>query len=159
MEVMEELANDTPGCCYFVTMYFLIFIFGGYFLLTAGFSIYVGITYNYCQDPFSPWLIVGGILVYGNLILFLVMVLLKRCFDVKHGVVMPGMICVVSVSLVVWWIWGFGRIHIGSMDEEPVMEDPVCKEYLYSFPFWLTITPYIMVPVGFVGWTFLICLE
>ena len=145
-----SLDDDSSGCCFYVTKYFLIFLFGGYFILIPGLSIYVGITYYYCQDMFAPWLIVGGILGYGNLSLCLVRMFLKRCFNIKNDCLLCA-ICVLSAILLIWWVWGLGRIFSGAILEDPVMEDPVCKEYLYRFPLWLTITPFIMLFVGLFG--------
>jgi hypothetical protein len=145
-----SLDDDSPGCCYYVTKYFLIFLFSAYFILIPGLSIYVGVTYYYCQDMFAPWLISGGILGYSNLLLCLVRRFLKISFDVQNDCLLYT-ICVLSAILLIWWVWGFGRIFHGARLEDPVMKDPVCKEYLYRFPFWLTITPFIMIWIGLFG--------
>ena len=155
MNIRDLDRRDSPGC-YYVTKYFLIVLFGVYFIIIPGFCIYVGIAYSYCEDMFATWLIVGGILGYLDLSVYLFRRLLKRSFDeyrddCKNNDCLLGMINVVSAILLVWWVWGFGRIFSGSMNEDPVMEDPVCKEYLYRFPFWLTITPFPMLFIGLFG--------
>ena len=44
----------------------------------------------------------------------------------------------------IWWIFGFGRIFSGAMNTDLVMDDPVFKWYLYTFPFWLTLCPFVI---------------
>ena len=123
--------------------------------------LYIGITYDYCGDIFSTWLIVGGVLAYVDSFIFLVWILLRRKKkedDITYTVCdLPCMPCflgifgVVSIILVIWWACGQGRMFSESMYEEPMMEDPVCKLYLFTFPFCLIILPYLLLFLGVCG--------
>ena len=109
---------------------------------------YVGIVYTYCDDEFSIWLIFGAVVILGDTILFI----FYKCDGRDFGENSLTLFFVgVSVILFIWWLWGFGRIFSGSMNEEPLLEDPDCKQYLYDFPFWLSLLPFIFLFVGMFG--------
>ena len=51
----------------------------------------------------------------------------------------------------IWYVFGFGRIFSGTMNDDPLMEDEVCRWYLYKLPFWITLMPiFLMIPMCFI---------
>jgi len=152
------------GCRYsiaFVLLCLLLLIYIGFILITPSLMLYIGITYDYCEDMFSTWLIIGGIVCYVDALLFLSWIFLRRknkVDDMTYTVCdfsclkcSLGIFIVVSVFLLIWWVFGFGRIFSGSVLEDPIMEDPVCRWYLYKFSFWLSLLPFFLLFGGLFG--------
>ena len=143
--------DSSSSVCHDALDYFVYFLVGAYCIIMPGLSLYFGIAYYYCEDQSAPWLIVGGVLGYGNISFYLVRKFLKRFIGDKIHDWLLGMIIIVSIILLFWWVWGLSRILSGSILDDPVMEDPVCKEYMYRFPFWLTLIPFIIVFFWMIG--------
>ena len=53
-----EDETDCPLCC-IVTKWVLVIILLCFFLVIPSVMIYVGVTYRYCEDMFTVWLIAG----------------------------------------------------------------------------------------------------
>ena len=53
-----EDETDCPLCC-IVTKWVLVIILLCFFLVIPSVMIYVGVTYRYCEDIFTVWLIAG----------------------------------------------------------------------------------------------------
>ena len=139
-----------------------------FLIVLPAMMLYSGITYDYCGDIFSTWLLVGGVLAYLDSFIFLVWMFLRRKHkmdDVTYTICdlpcMPcflGIFAVVSITLVIWWSIGQGRLFSGSIIQDPVMEDPVCKLYLFTFPYWLCILPYLVLFLGcFACFAYIVC--
>ena len=142
----ETILDLCPKCQSCGFKYFVIFIFVTFFLVVPLVMIYIGVAYSYCDDMFSIWLAVGGFLCYADCLALL----LLRCLKNMNKSFLYTLIGILSVALLVWWVFGFGRIYSGAMNEETVMSDPVCKKFLYNFPFWLTLAPFALILLGFV---------
>ena len=66
--------------------------------------------------------------------------------------------CIIfSLLFFIWWMFGVARVlgparsyqrgittELGIYDD-PIMEDPECKLYMFTFPFWLSIVPFIFI--------------
>ena len=143
--------------------YFLLIPFTCFNIVVPSIMIYIGINYSYCDDMFSPWLIFGGIIVYADCLLFVFwrcLIKKRRVYDIHYTVcdfpcirVALSTFVGVSVMFFTWWLFGFARIFSGSMldDRVTMMEDPVCRLYLYKFPFWLSVFPFIFLFIGIFG--------
>ena len=59
----SEDESDCPLCC-ILTKYFLVFVLICFFIVIPFVMIFVGITYRYCDDMFTAWLITGR-KIYG----------------------------------------------------------------------------------------------
>ena len=139
-ELSEEEDESCPLCCT-VLKYFLVMILFCFFLVVPAIMIYISISYSYCEDIFAPWLMIGGVLCYLDFLILLSKEPLKRHCSVNTNFVYYVFLAFL-VIIMIWWIFGFGRIFSGAMDKDPVMRDPVCSWYLYTFPFWLTLSPF-----------------
>ena len=53
-----EDETDCPLCC-IITKWLLVIILICFFLVIPSVMIYVGVTYRYCEDMFTVWLIAG----------------------------------------------------------------------------------------------------
>ena len=129
-----------------VLMFLYILSLLCFLLVGAFFMIYIGINYNYCQDMFTYWLVIGGVLCYITIGIFCIMMIIDQDTRYKSCIYLAffGFL----LLILIWWIFGFGRIYSGSMNRDPVMDDPVCKWYLYTFPFWLTLAPFALLFIG-----------
>ena len=58
-----------PVCCV-VTKYILVLVLITFFSVVPGFMIYTGLTYQYCEDIFSVWLLLGNTVI-SNIVLFI----------------------------------------------------------------------------------------
>eukprot|EP00091_Calanus_sinicus_P018127 TRINITY_DN4035_c0_g1_i2.p1 TRINITY_DN4035_c0_g1~~TRINITY_DN4035_c0_g1_i2.p1 ORF type:complete len:194 (-),score=21.88 TRINITY_DN4035_c0_g1_i2:110-691(-) len=137
----EDDSHDEQ--CHRVTK---LIIFGAISVILPGVCLYVGISYHYCEDSNADWLIAGGCLGYGNLSLYLLRKILQR-YNIdcdKRDCLLGLILLLVSPAILIWWVWGFSRIFSFSIFDDPVMDDPVCKEALFRFPFWLSLLPFIM---------------
>ena len=146
MSMREELDDEDddscPLCCT-VLKYILVIILVCFFLVVPYMMIYIGANYSYCEDMFAPWLLIGGVLCYVDYLILISKEQLKRHFSVNANFVYYVFLGFL-VIIMIWWIFGFGRIFSGAMNTDPVMDDPVCKWYLYTFPFWLTLCPFVI---------------
>ena len=141
--------------------WFLVSLLVPYFTIGPAVLLYIGFSYHYCEDMFTIWLIIGGFLVYLDVGLFIGTWFANRTFSFKkvtHPCIYYTFIGV-SLVVVVWWVFGFGRIFSPArhpspdnrgMLDSPLMDDPECKAYLYTFPFWLVLTPFMLI-----GWFFI----
>ena len=130
-----------------VLMFLYILSLLCFLLVGAFFMIYIGINYSYCQDMFTYWLVVGGVLWYITILILIVKIYMDvsdSCNYQCHYLVLIGFLSLI----IIWWIFGFGRVYSGAMNRDPVMDDPVCKWYLYTFPFWLTLAPFALFFIG-----------
>merc|ERR1712124_14463 len=98
---------------------------------------------------FTVWLIVGAVLMYVTTGLFFTNCWKNETLSPKH-VTHKGVygIFVTSASLLaIWWTFGFGRLFgpararmdgssssLGIYDD-PFMQDPSCKLFLFTLPF------------------------
>lgn len=140
-------------------------------LILPPLMLYVGITYIYCEYIGPIWLIIFAILCYVNCILF-GFYLWTKFYEVR----ICGLYIVSKTPLyifygflftfVCWWALGFGRIFSGGkiaaqnirhgingsrgILDENWMDDPTCKKWLYVFPFWLTLTPFMIFGIFFI---------
>ena len=141
-ELIDEEDDSCPLCCT-VLKYILVMILLCFFLVVPFIMIYISISYSYCEDIFAPWLLIGGVLCYVDFLILLSKEPLKRNCNVNTNFVYYVFLGFL-VIIMVWWIFGFGRIFSGVMNKDPVMKDPVCSWYLYTFPFWLTLSPFVI---------------
>ena len=143
----SQAPSSTCSCKHCIKyLFFLVLLI---FLIISPFlMLYVGVVYSYCDDMFSIWLILGAVLILGDAILFIFYKCDGRESE-KNCVTL--FLFGVLVILFIWWVWGFGRIFSGSMNDDPLLEDPECKQYLYDFPFWLSLLPFIFLFVGMFG--------
>ena len=132
--------------------YFLLIPFTCFNMVVPCIMIYIGINYSYCDDMFSLWLIFGGILYYADCLLFVFWRYTVCGFSCSTRVAL-NIFVGVSVMFFIWWLFGLVRIFSGSMLDGGVtmMEDPVCRLYLYKFPFCLSIIPFIFFFIGIFG--------
>ena len=138
-----ESLDDEESKCWKVLYYLFIVLIVSYFMTAPILMLYVGISYLNCDDMFAPWLIIGGVLhICTFLPLFFNFMNEQKC-----DILFFTMLFVTFI----WYIFGFGRIFSGSMNEDTIMDDEVCKWYLYKIPFWLTLMPFILlIPICFV---------
>ena len=61
-----------------LAIYSLLVCLLPFLLILPNIMLYIGITYSYCQDMFSTWLIVGGTLFYLDSLFFLSWMFLRR---------------------------------------------------------------------------------
>lgn len=141
-ECEEEDYDSCPLCCT-VLKYFIVFLLGCFFLIVPFLMIYIGVNYSFCEDLFAPWLLVGGVLCYVDYLILLSKWPLKTYCEVNTTYIYYVFLGFLSI-IMIWWVFGFGRIFSGAMDNDPVMSDPVCKWYLYDFSFWLTLSPFVL---------------
>ena len=151
--------------CEVVFVRYATYSFGGLLACCALFlpalMLYVGVNFYYCDDIFAPWLIIGGVICYMNCLLFLYQWNENRTCSLKKVVnkCKYFTFLVFSGIVIIWWLFGFVRIfstgntrrpdlgkELGMLDD-PFMRDPVCKFYLYTFPFWLTLVPFIFIGI------------
>ena len=142
-EDCEEEDDDSCPLCCTVLKYFLVLVLVCFFLVVPFFMIYVGVNYSYCEDLFAPWLLIGGVLCYVDYLILISKWPLKKFFEVNTTYIYQVFLAFL-VIIMIWWVFGFGRIFSGAMNEDPVMSDPVCKWYLYTFPFWLSLSPFLL---------------
>ena len=147
IDVNEEVKN--PIFCRALNYIFFILIIS-YFVAAPILMFYIGVQYLYCNDLFAPWLIVGGVLhVCTYLLLLLNFIDKQECnfFQDKNGILFFTFLFITFI----WYVFGFGRIFSGSMNDDPLMEDEVCRWYLYKLPFWITLMPiFLMIPMCFI---------
>ena len=148
-DVQFEGPNLAQKCCLLfckMLMYLFVLSLLCVFLGVPFLMIYIGINYNYCQDMFTYWLVIGGVLCYITIGIFCIMMIIDQDTRYKSCIYLAffGFL----LLILIWWIFGFGRIYSGSMNRDPVMDDPVCKWYLYTFPFWLTLAPFALLFIG-----------
>ena len=149
MSLDDNEEDKNPKCCT-ALYYTLSVLIVSYFVAAPILMLYVGIRYLYCNDLFAPWLIAGGVLHICTYMSLLLNYICQREFKFrgdKFGILFFTILFITFI----WYIFGFGRIFSGSMNEETMMEDDVCKWYLYKMPFWLTLMPFILlIPICFV---------
>ena len=141
-EYDDEFDDSCPICCT-VIKYILVGVLFCFFLIIPAVMIYVGTAYTYCDDLFASWLLVGGVLCYIDFFILMSKEPLKRHCHVNTNFVYATFLGFL-VIIMIWWVLGFGRIFSGMMDQDPLMEDPDCKLYLYTFPFWLSLSPFLI---------------
>jgi len=117
------------------------------FLVVPFLMLYIAFNYTHCKDIFTGWLLLGGILWYITIFFFFIMMITdieyKECSYIPFGM---GLMCILC-----WWISSF---VLGSMKDPLVdgvknkMDDPVCRLYLYTFPFWLSLAPFALLFIG-----------
>lgn len=144
--------------CWLIIKLVLLICLVTFLTVLPAVMLYIGVAYDYCGDMFSTWLITGGVLIYVDSFLFLFWMFLRRkkkvddiTYEICNIPCSPcflGILGAVSFAIVIWWVFGHARILSGSMVEDPVMEDPACRLYLFTFPFWLCILPYIFLFLG-----------
>ena len=132
-----------------------------YILIGPAVLFYIGFRYQYCEDIFTLWLIIGGFLIYFDILLAGLSWLANRTFHFRK----LSFSCVyylfilLTVLIVIWWVTGFARIfgparrpelNNKGMLDLPMMNDPECRAHLYQFPFWLVLTPFLLI-----GWFFI----
>jgi len=151
-------------CCWKCNKWFLVAVLVPYFLIVPAVLLYIGFSYDYCDDIFSTWLIVGGFLLYLDVLLGGVSFFVNRTFHLKK-LTFPCIgytFIIVTVSVLIWWVFGFSRIFGPArrpnlddmgMVELSMYDDPICWAALYTFPFWLVLTPFMLV-----GWFFIFIL-
>ena len=123
-------------------------------LVVPGLMIYVGIRYHWCQDIFSPWVIVGGILCYINLFIFILhwrenktislKKILSRDKRTKYYLFLG-----LSLIIIIGWVGAFARI-MNTFDGEgwlgaPMMSDPVCMFYMHDVIWGITTLPFFFI--------------
>merc|ERR1719471_261742 len=126
-----------------IVKYFLVIVLVIFFIIIPAIMIYVGISFGYCQDIFSAWLLVGGVLCYLDFLILLSKWPLKKYCGINSTYVYYVFLFWLAIILL-WWVFGFGRIFSGAMNQEPIMSDDDCKKYLYTFPFWLCLSPFLI---------------
>lgn len=149
----------------------VIFLFL-YFIIVPCIMIYFGVSSLHCEDLFPIWLIIGGVLCYITLIIFVIYMCMAMRKAACTGIsfyVFSGF----SFLLCIWWVSGFTRLagsaryadiekkaqEVKGIFGEPWVSDPLCKQYLLDFPFWLTISPLILFGLlGILG-TIVCCLK
>ena len=140
---LDDEEEDTCPLYCTIVKYILVVILFCFFLVTPLIMIYIGVSYRYCEDIFAPWLLIGGVLCYLDFLILLSKEPLKRHCSVNTNFVYYVFLIFLMI-IMIWWVFGFGRIFSGAMERDLVMEDPVCRWYLYNFPFWLTLSPFII---------------
>eukprot|EP00092_Neocalanus_flemingeri_P006402 GFUD01006892.1.p1 GENE.GFUD01006892.1~~GFUD01006892.1.p1 ORF type:complete len:208 (-),score=19.25 GFUD01006892.1:242-865(-) len=151
----QHMASWTCALCRTLPMkYFFLVLYLCFFLALSLFMIFVGVITGDCEDMFSTWLIVGGVLLLVGCLIIVINGFLRRYFTVDILRLFWGCLAIILI----WWSFGFGRIFSGSMIidewEESVFTDPDCKLYLYTFPFWLSLSFfgfYILIACLFVA--------
>eukprot|EP00092_Neocalanus_flemingeri_P002633 GFUD01002820.1.p1 GENE.GFUD01002820.1~~GFUD01002820.1.p1 ORF type:complete len:173 (+),score=13.58 GFUD01002820.1:265-783(+) len=144
-EENDDFVDSCPPCFWSLLKYSLVLILFSFFLGVPFLMIYVGISYIHCEDMFAIWLLIGGVLCYIDLLILIVAKALKT----PENQAIPYLAFFgILLIILIWWVFGFGRIFSGAMNREPVMDDPVCKWYLYTFPFWLCLSPFVIgIPI------------
>lgn len=151
--------------------YFWSILLSLYFLIVPFLMLYVGINYHYCEDLFSIWLILGGVLCYVDCFIFVIFMYARRgkekCFSCYCCIWF-----LFTLVVTCWWLFGFARVlaparNIGlslrtgdfGIYDEPFMDDPICKFYLFTFPFWLTLTPWMLLGLLFISCLVCACID
>jgi len=153
-EMQQETYNNgesccSPWCCKMIEYSYALFLVC-FFLVVPFLMIYVGVKYQWCEDWFADWLLIGGVLLYAGCLMFI-----ARWFLAKKEVKTTCVTIAFFVILVIILIglgFGLGRIMDGSMAEDPFMSDPECRFYLFKFPFWLMLSPILIVSIIACGW-------
>jgi hypothetical protein len=151
------LDYDDSLTCGRILYYGIGFLLLIYVIVMTACMLYFGINYNYCQDMFSIWLIIGGVLCCIDILLLGIRSVLKKRFDTDWltreftGESRPRIIRnSTSVFLVfllltfVWWMVGFMRIAIGANYSELVETDSACFSNIRNFPFWMILSSSIL---------------
>ena len=144
-------------CCSGYTAVSLLAIFS---LLLPPLMIYSGHVYSYCDDLFPPWLIIGAVLWYIEIVVFTLNRKTNKTMNVKK-VTNPCtymLFCMFSTFFLIWWVFGVGRIfgparsvmrgHTPSdlgIYDDPMMEDTSCKLFMYQLPFWICMIPFFFI--------------
>ena len=160
---MKKMVCD-EDCCWKCNKWFLVVLLVPYLLIIPAVLIFIGFSYTHCDDIFTTWLIVGGVLLYLDVLFGGISFFVNQTFHFKK-LTFPCIYYIfitVSVAVVIWWVTGFGRIfgparrpnpNDMGMLELPMMDDPGCRAALYTFPFWLVLSPFMLV-----GWFFVFIL-
>ena len=148
-------------CFWKCNKWLLFFVLVPYILIGPGVILFIGFRYQYCEDIFTLWLIIGGFLLYFDVFLAGVSWVVNRSFHFKK----LSFNCVyylfilVTVLIVLWWVTCFVRIfgparrpelNNNLMLDPRMMDDPECRKHLYQFTFWLVLTPFMLI-----GWFFM----
>ena len=149
--------DDDSLTCGRILYYGLGFLLLIYVVVMTVGMLYFGLNFHYCQDMFSIWLIIGGVLCCINLSLLGIRSVIKKRFDTDWfrrelaGESRPRMIIsstrVLYVFLImtfVWWMVGFMRFAIGANFSARVEIDSPCNFPIRMFPFWMILTSSIL---------------
>ena len=142
------------GKILYIGLGFLLLI---YIIVMTAYMLYFGINYNYCQDWFSIWLIIGGVLCCINLLLLGIRSVLKKRFDTdwftreltdepRPRIITSstGVLLVFLFLTFVWWIVGFMRIATVANYSELAKTDSTCAVPIRMFPFWMLVSSSIL---------------
>ena len=115
--------------------------------------LYVGVSYHYCDDLLSIWLIVGSVLMLIDIPVCGIHFSLNRviCSRYVYNKTAFIMFIIASSFVGIWWCFGFGRIfeENGDIYQEEFMKDEVCKFYLFTFSYWICLIPFIFIGLLF----------
>ena len=113
--------------------------------------IYIGVRYRYCEDLFSWWLIIGGVLnpvgsIFGLLALRTSMKKLRCCNNLLCSFNFVMILAILAIFI--WWLFGFTRILSGQNgDWSDIQNDGICQWYFYWIPVWITLLPWFIIVV------------
>ena len=159
-KIFGKWYEDCSDTLYRYSIYCLLGLIAGCSLILPAIMLYVGVRFYYCDDIFAPWLIVGGVICYINCLLFFINWKENKTLNIRKvaNKCKYWVFLVFSGITVIWWLLGFVRIfgpahrklrNSNSSDlgmyDDPMMEDPVCKFYLFTFPYWITLVPFIFI--------------
>ena len=156
--------KDSSDMCFHRFMKFFLGVIVVCALVTPPFMMYCGVAYHYCDDIFPTWLLIGAVSCYIELSLSIFLCKTYKSLGFRNcSYLIIFIFCIIfSLLFFVWWMFGVARVlgparsyqrgittDLGIYDD-PIMEDPECKLYMFTFPFWLSIVPFI-----FIGFFFL----
>ena len=147
----SSYADDDKDCdcfCFGYLMKFFEVLSLALLFISPLLTFYVGFKSRYCEDMFSTWLIFGGVICSVDCLVGLLRIAVKRAGMIDLIPYVDLFITIMFLITIVWWVFGSGRIFSGSILKDPIMEDPSCKWYLYTIPFWYTLCPMIII-IGF----------
>ena len=153
-ELKHEAYNTSDCCCSIgfckIIEFFYVLCLVCFFLVVPFLMIYVGVNYQWCEDGFADWLLIGGFLLYAGVLMFI-----ARWSFAKYHCHGGKTTCVtIAFFIILVNILGGLGVGLGMMDrrDEDPDEDPECRLYLFKFPFLLMLSPILIFIIILCGW-------